>query len=348
MFRSRTLFIIGAGASSEIGLPIGTELTKIIGPMLDIGFKTPFEQSSGDRDIVGALNAYVGAGRDINPYIQTAREISRGMPLANSIDSYIDVHQHDKRVRLCGKLAIVKSIMQAEWNSKLSSEPERLAEAPTFDRIANTWFVKFFRILHEGTTKSGLDSLFNNVAIINFNYDRCVEQFLFDGIRALYAVDKHTAGLATARLRIHHPYGTIGSLPWQDASEPLDYGSSQGNLLALSQRIRTYTERVEEGETLAAIRQEVAKAGIIVFLGFGFNKQNLQLITPEGPKDEDRAPGPVSVYATGLGMSDSDRIVVANVLHAMLAPAFGPREVFISNVSCTNLFDEYWRTLSAW
>jgi hypothetical protein len=72
MFRKRTLFIVGAGASAEIGMPVGTRLAKQIAKLLD--FKVPTidspNQGKGDMHFLGqfhrcfaeALNAYRQAG----------------------------------------------------------------------------------------------------------------------------------------------------------------------------------------------------------------------------------------------------------------------------------------------
>lgn len=57
MFKSRTLFVIGAGASKEVGMPIGTDLTKLIAKSLDIRFRNGVELISGEPDIVGALGS---------------------------------------------------------------------------------------------------------------------------------------------------------------------------------------------------------------------------------------------------------------------------------------------------
>jgi NAD-dependent SIR2 family protein deacetylase len=46
MFRSKTLFVVGAGASSEAGLPTGYELKNKIAELLNFHFEH-FEQQSG-------------------------------------------------------------------------------------------------------------------------------------------------------------------------------------------------------------------------------------------------------------------------------------------------------------
>ena len=38
MFRSKTLFVVGAGASKEVNFPIGTELTEEIAQLWDFEF----------------------------------------------------------------------------------------------------------------------------------------------------------------------------------------------------------------------------------------------------------------------------------------------------------------------
>ncbi len=38
MFKSKTTFIIGAGASKEVGMPVGTELAEIIHDKCDLRF----------------------------------------------------------------------------------------------------------------------------------------------------------------------------------------------------------------------------------------------------------------------------------------------------------------------
>ena len=47
MIKSKTVFVIGAGASKEVGFPLGAELRHIISSKLNFGA----DGSSGDRDI---------------------------------------------------------------------------------------------------------------------------------------------------------------------------------------------------------------------------------------------------------------------------------------------------------
>ncbi len=114
MFQSKTLFVVGAGASNEARMPTGNELTATITNKIDIKFRD-FEQISGDNAIASALKSHVA---DIYPYQLACWHIRDAMPQAASIDNFID-HQGDDKIELCGKLAIVRSILEAEKNSLL-------------------------------------------------------------------------------------------------------------------------------------------------------------------------------------------------------------------------------------
>jgi hypothetical protein len=99
MFKSRTLFVIGAGASKEVSLPIGAELADIIGRRLNYRFQNN-EPVDGDREILNAILFQAnqqsqpaareqlhqqiqpaGRGQLIQSHIGAARQISAGIAL---------------------------------------------------------------------------------------------------------------------------------------------------------------------------------------------------------------------------------------------------------------------------
>jgi hypothetical protein len=113
-----TVFVIGAGASKEANLPTGYELKSKISKLLDIRFSHGYQQTSGDYVITDALRRLVlnsdGRSGDINPYLHEAWHIRDALPQAISIDNFIDAHRDNDKIALCGKLAIVRSILDAE------------------------------------------------------------------------------------------------------------------------------------------------------------------------------------------------------------------------------------------
>ena len=176
MLNSKTTFVVGAGASNEAGLPTGRELTATIANMIDIKFDSDGTQSSGDSVIAHALREHVrgedGGGGDIYGYQQAGWFIRDAMPQVSSIDSFIETHQDNEKVKLCGKLAIVRSILEAEQNSLLFFDDRNRYAKLNFERLKGTWYNNFFRMLVVGCTRVNWRNLFNNVSFITFNYDR--------------------------------------------------------------------------------------------------------------------------------------------------------------------------------
>ncbi len=214
MSPQKTVFIIGAGASNEVGLPIGSDLKgKIISAL------NP-NPSSENNLIKQSLSRNTDAYRAF-------RDICSGLPLASSIDNYLDVHNDDSTIVLCGKLAIVRTILQAERHSDLFISENGQRKLNT-DSLKDTWFALFFHKLCENCLFSDLDARLKTIAFVVFNYDRCLEHFLYHAIQQYYRVDAtEVSALLVKSLNIWHPYGTVGSLPWLTNSDnQIDYGAT--------------------------------------------------------------------------------------------------------------------------
>jgi hypothetical protein len=335
MLASKTLLVVGAGASKEVNLPIGPELSKDIASRLDIRVDITGKQTHGDPELLHAIRTMPEV--DVNAYATKACwAIRDGMWVSPSIDNFLHVHQADEAVVKCGKLAIVRSILEAERRSKLYvAEPHKAALAERLARVDDTWLIRFFKKL--GELQMDPDRLFERLSVICFNYDRCIEAFLADAIQALYRVDEAAAQRALAGLKIFHPYGYIGPLG------EVPFGGHQRRpdlLVKYAENIRTFTERVEEGAELAATRAEVAAADTIVFLGFAFHPQNLKLLSPG------RDTVAWKVFATAYGISDADSRVIQNEIGAVLSgPTASVREMYFRKLRCAELFDEFSRSL---
>ena len=94
----KTVFVVGAGASSEVNLRTGSEFKRQIAQLLDIRYRRfGHELEHGDYIIAKALEAHVrqpdGRRGDIYPYQQEAWRIRDALPQAISIDHFIDAHR---------------------------------------------------------------------------------------------------------------------------------------------------------------------------------------------------------------------------------------------------------------
>lgn len=358
MFRSKTTFIVGAGASCEAQLPSGERLKELIGTAIDIRFGDFGREHTGDPRIVHALRQKVAdTTRDINPYLQKAWQIRDIVShAALSIDNYLDAHQGDEELELCGKLSIAKCIIDSEHRSLLR-RTERHRENFSLPGLKDTWYVQFLKLLTENVRLTDIDNIFDNIAFVVFNYDRCIEQFLAQAIQEYYNIDRQRSINLVKRIPIYHPYGTVGTLPWLEVrDEPqAAFGDNENiDLLSIAGNIKTFSEQMDDEEALNALRTHVAEAETLVFLGFAFHRQNLELIKPPEPAFTKR------IFATVMGVSESDQDHIKRDLVETLQiepeddgqivqmyRADGTdAEIVFYNGNCNDLFRNYWRSLS--
>ena len=281
----------------------------------------------------------------LNDFISAAWIISDGVCLASSIDDFLNIHSEPAEIRLLGKAAIIRTILEAERNSKLFVDQSNVNNKMDFSKIEGTWFLKLMRVLGPGGSPAEVAKIFESLAFIVFNYDRCVEHFLAHALKALYGIALQEAQKIVKTVTIIHPYGKIGEL---DRGVPFGGdGRSGEDCFHLADFIKTYTEQMEEGITLAQIRSEVERAACIVFLGFSYLEQNMTLLRPQ--EKIDRKP----IFGTAYGMSTNDRDVVKEQILNMFTDAH--RELALrlklvelnTEIRCAQLFDYYARSLNA-
>lgn len=346
MFRSKTLFIVGAGASKEAGLPVGSELIESIAQKLDIRFDSAGHRTSGDKEISILLNQTRSRKQPLleaKDYLLAASRIYRSMKeTASSIDTFLDTHQDDPAIIACGKIAIASSILDAEAKSTMQFGES--SDVP-LAKLSTTWYRGFFELLSNQIIKSKVDDIFDHVAFITFNYDRCIEHYLFHALMSYYHIsEEESAQIINKRFTIIHPYGSVGRLPWQSGEErSVAFGEqSDRDLQAIAEKIYTFTEHLHDDKDLADMRGLVKKAKKIVFLGFAFHPQNMQLLSVQNSMAKE-------VYATTYGMSDNDRKVVKSLIWYMAwydAPSEEtPRINASDNLTCEGFFREYWRSI---
>lgn len=329
MFKRQTLFIVGAGASAEVNFPVGTQLARTIGAKMDIRFEHGSEPiGTGDHDLYSHL--VHSRTREGDQFFRAAGRIREGLPFAQSIDDFLDQHRTDQYVNLYGKAAIVQSILEAERDSYLFFN--RLEGTETFDaeKLTDTWFAKFMYMLCRGIPRENVTQVFEKIAFIVFNYDRCVEHFLIHALKRAYSIRFEDAAALVGKLHIVHPYGSVGDL------SQVPFGHTRVNAIQLAASIKTYTEQAGERDVTDKIASEVERAECMIFLGFAYHNQNLQILRPAN-----RPPGKL-IYGTTLAMSNSDMTVV----HQQLTPLFAPAALYLDKLTCAGLFDNYAKSLT--
>jgi len=269
------------------------------------------------------------------------------MPQAMSIDSFVDQHRGDLLIEKCAKLAIVRMILRAEHASTLKGPAAGKSYAPQFARLRNTWFAKLWTVLTGSCTVRDLAERLQSFTFVVFNYDRCLEHFLYHSIQNYYGTSSEHAAELLRRVVIHHPYGSTGSLDWQPGQPRMTFGDDPHavQIHGLSSGIKTFTEGADPtASDIDVIRSKVAEADLVVFLGFAFHNQNLHLLAPSGDSVPNRA---MKTYlATAYGMSRSDTNSIRDAIPRVLRSTNNLHVHVHNDLTCAALFDEYRRTLA--
>jgi hypothetical protein len=347
---SKTVFIVGAGASKEAGLPIGSELKKSIAKALDIRFDRARGMVSGDHHVFEALRLAVAQDptpdRLLQSFQQAGWHIRDAMPQAISIDNFIDTRSHDKQIELCGKLAIVRTILEAESKSALFVEGIRGNGKLKFEKLESTWFNSFFQRLTENCKSADLAKRLSSIVLVIFNYDRCIEHYLYYALQNYYSMSASDVGSLLQSLKSYHPYGTVGSLPWLSPGNAIEFGDTPNSpqLLMLARQIKTFTEGTDESASdVTAIRSHMKVSHRLVFLGFAFDSLNLELLLPNASSTS--PPTGRRVFATAHGISNSNTAAISAELASR--GVLSARDIQIRNdLTCSQLFQEYSRSMS--
>lgn len=341
--------IVGAGASSELGLPIGSQLKEHISKLLRIEFDDwGSKLERGDRSICEALRAYAAEIYDgqrlINPFLPDLHHISDAMPQAISIDHFINDQRGRGNIDICGKLGISRAILLAEKTSSLYLKDERRDERIDFSKTETSWLNPFARIITQSCTSDELAERFSHIGLVIFNYDRCVEHFIYYWLQSYYKMGPDKAAELVQCLDIYHPYGTVGPLPWQNQQQGVSYGCDPhpDQLLKIAKQIKTFTEGTDPSSSdICGIRELISDAERVVFLGFAFHALNLDLLRSAARANVSQR----AIYGTALGVSDVD----LGIIQVELANMFNCGSDFVrlrSKLSCNKIFSEFNRGLS--
>jgi hypothetical protein len=294
MFSQPIIFVVGAGASAEFGLPAGGEMKKRLAKSLNFN-RGPSGTIIGDREMFDMLG--IMFGQQSGDRQNDATELATRIGEFESIDEALHWFSGRPETVAIGKAAIVREILQSERGSILFNEsnPE-IIPSKSYDR---TWLPHFLSMLVSSLRREQSKELFRNVTLINFNYDRTIEHYLYSRLQTNFGFEAAEAAETIGTLQMIRPYGSIGALPWQNGNK-VPYGDhirmDHKKMFLLAQNVRTYTEQNLSHDLRSAIQSVMNAARLIVFLGFGFHQQNMTLLQATSGADWRRA------LATVLGI----------------------------------------------
>ena len=339
MRNTKTVIVVGAGASREFKMPDGAGLRDYIKAALRLKFAT-FGPPQGPKQY-GTAEAIEALARENSAssktYESACSQIVEAMPGADSIDDFIDQRRDDPNIAVVGKIAIVDCILKAESMSLLKYPTEAPSKID-LSHVEKSWCMRFARILFGGCQRDELKDRLKNLTLIVFNYDRCIEHFLCNYIQTVYNTDERFAAEVLESLDIFHPYGSVGPLPWQSVRGGVPFGAALlGNqLVNISKSIHTYSEQIQDKETLKRIHLSMNSAKRLMFLGFAFHQQNMKLITPKDIS------GSARVMGTVFEMPDPTKRAIMSDIRKI-----GQNDTAILDDSkCAKFLDDYDQLLS--
>ncbi len=338
MLRTRTTLVVGAGASMELQFPSNAELLARIIQGYD--FKRAGSDTSTRDGQLLLRNIYKLAERLHKPVEEIAAAAERlrnACRLGRSVDSVLEQYDHDPLVLACGKLAITFFMGQAESRSSLKEAPRVAGELPLQGKVAEHWVYQLGQLITSGVPRSRIGHTLEQLTIVNFNYDRSVEHFLPYALVMAYGIElKEAQEVIADKLDVIHPHGMIGRLPWQKGEAPqAEWGVEQPwNLHAIAAQLKSLAERSTDRNAVRDLRLAVANAKRLVFLGFGFQPQNLDLLF------ENTLSHNPEVLVSTHGMSAGNAATVAHMLRR-LAGLESDEQLMIAPVKAWELLRDY-------
>lgn len=328
MITEPTVFILGAGASKPYGYPTGAELRRQI--CRDPVGKLSFQKKVNDSSLIDSEKESL-----VDQWKKLAEVFFKSD--THSIDLFLNRNPDFSNI---GKITIVHRILEAEKQSKFHEDiqceyQEQNWYSDLFDRMTNEL------IKPDDYRKFGE----NAISFITFNYDRSLEQFLYESLQnSFYESAQPQPGYMKRidqlkRIQIFHVYGCIGRLPWQGGDHEYKFDCVLKNILEMKDNIKLIHERLtSEIEEMKAI---ISKAKKIFFLGFGYAKENMEVLNiPRILRGQ-------KIYGTAFGLLEERQILDIydsfgkNSLYSNEYPQEAETTVNIKDLDCRSLLKKY-------
>lgn len=240
MINQRTVLILGAGASSDYGFPLGRGLRNLI-----CGIKEHAKSLIADAGFTEA---------NIDEFVNDLRHSGY-----QSVDSYLEGNPEFKSV---GKAAIAACLIPYEIPTSLFPPG-----APNLH-----WYELLLNMMD-----NPIGEFVNNpLSVVTFNYDRSLEFYLFRALATRYRSEARAAD-AMAQFQLIHLHGSLGTLRQLDSNgREYDDKLSPSAISNASEKIIIVSEASGETVEFGQAQQLLRKAQRIVFLGFGYHADSIK------------------------------------------------------------------------
>lgn len=318
MITDRTVFILGAGASKPYGYPTGSELREKI-----------------CNNFTNQDSYFIHNDTYKQSQLMLAQKFAnlfREAGANTSIDLFMKRNDKTQFTNI-GKIAILFFILEAEYASKFDEDMDK-------EKRGKDWYAPLLnKMMRTLTTYDSYKKFGDNaVTFITFNYDRSLEYYVHKCFKSNFksAPEEYLQKIGGEIIKIHHVYGKIADLPWQNPDgyfqnyKPHRFADYIEDMIKNIQTIYEMTKEVKED-----IRSSIVKAKQIFFLGFGYAKENLEAIgIPEVLKGGSRAR---KIYGTAQGLPENRLKEITN----MFAAYTSLKSIHIENTDCLSLLNKH-------
>jgi hypothetical protein len=289
MIKSPTVFILGAGASVEYGLPLGARL---IAQIVDALGET------------GVLRQALVNARMSRTELENFASHLTGADLT-SIDAFLEKNT-DEFVQV-GKASIATMILFREQDAR-----RHLFTNPPADH----WLKYLWNLMRAEVDVSSFVK--NQVSFVTFNYDRLVEHYYDTVLASAFNLSGSDASALRERaIQIVHLHGAIVGRTFGEYTHPLE-GTTVHNIAAGIRVIHDQMPTNDPG--FEAAYELLRRASKVCLLGFGYHAENLRRLRLNSLLENRGA-----LYGTAVGLGKAE-LHVARDRIGMDFIAGGPSE----------------------
>lgn len=298
MIKWSTLFILGAGASKDLGYPTGAELTaSIVGDFGNFGDQERIKYCQRARGtFINKISQDAFFLRDFNEFILEFKDSG-----VDSIDSFLT--SRGERFKDIGRKTIAGLIWAFE--TQAHSQLFRLG----------SWYRYLFGIMCEGCKDFSNFKENNKIRVITFNYDVSFELFLMMACKNNWGISWQEAESILEVIKVDHVHGKVAGRSNEGNSyfrKLIDMGMNYSPALPvhdiprIAEGIRIYSE--EDTSTNCQIKMTYND---IYALGFGFLPENVGKLFPDFSKigNIDLGGGKI-IYSTCFDMLEGEMNVI--------------------------------------
>jgi hypothetical protein len=247
VLKIKSVFVLGAGASAPFGFPTGVQLTNNVVTIVK-------ERSSHAYDLL------TNSGLSFSPTELNMFGDALYYSGKNSVDAFLEYRED---FLIVGKALMVVALIPFEV-------PETIMR---YDQ--GNWLRYMFNQLNADFDQFSDDE----IAFVTFNYDRTVEWFLATCLANSFSKTIEECKSVLEAIPIVHLHGRLGYLPWE-SKRGRPYGAivDENSIRTAMAEIKIIHEDINDGRDadFAKAKELLKNAEKIYFIGFGFNKINVE------------------------------------------------------------------------